>query len=103
MNRNLVTGGSGFIGSNLIRHLLSKKEEVICLDNFITGNEKNIKSYLKNNLFQLINHDVTKPISLSVNKIWHLALVPGTACPCYISDNSPKSVSFSTPRPRSLG
>ena len=51
---NLVTGGAGFIGSNLIQKLIENKENVICLDNFSTGSYKNIEKWLDNNKFQLI-------------------------------------------------
>ena len=71
--RNLITGGSGFLGSHLSKKLLEKGEEVICLDNFFTGNKKNIQELMKSKNFELIRHDVTEPIKLEVDKIWHLA------------------------------
>ena len=70
---NLVTGGAGFIGSNLIQKLIENKENVICLDNFSTGSYKNIEKWLQNKNFQLIKHNVIEPIDLKVNRIWHLA------------------------------
>ncbi len=71
--RNLITGGSGFLGSHLSKKLLEKGEEVICLDNFFTGTKNNIKELMKDENFELIRHDVTEPIKLEVDKIWHLA------------------------------
>jgi len=71
--RNLVTGGAGFIGSHLINRLLNKGEEVICLDNYFTGTKKNINKFLKNPRFEILRHDVTEPILLEVDQIWHLA------------------------------
>ena len=73
MKRNLVTGGSGFLGSHLSKKLLERGEEVICLDNFFTGTKKNIEPLLNNPHFELIRHDVTEPIKIEVDKIWHLA------------------------------
>ena len=72
-NRNLITGGAGFIGSHLTKKLLDLDEEVICLDNYFTGRKSNVNSYLNNPNFELIRHDVTEPIQLEVDKIWHLA------------------------------
>ena len=72
-NRNLITGGGGFLGSHLAENLLKKGEEVICLDNFFTGRKKNIQHLLKDSNFELIRHDVTEPIKIEVDKIWHLA------------------------------
>ena len=69
----LITGGSGFIGSHLAKKLLDKGEEVICLDNFFTGTKNNINELLKNSNFELIRHDVTEPIKLEIDNIWHLA------------------------------
>ena len=71
--RNLVTGGAGFIGSHLIDKLLERGEEVICLDNYFTGRKSNIEHLQNNNLFEIIRHDITEPIYLEVDKIWHLA------------------------------
>ena len=70
---NLVTGGAGFLGSHLIDNLMAKGEEVICLDNFFTGTKNNLKKWFNNPNFELIRHDITKPIKLEVDKIWHLA------------------------------
>lgn len=70
---NLVTGGAGFLGSHLIDKLMKNGEEVICIDNFFTGTKKNLLNWLKNPKFELIRHDITKPITLEVDKIWHLA------------------------------
>ncbi len=71
--RNLVTGGAGFLGSYLIDKLMIGGEEVICIDNFITGNEKNIRQWKNHPNFKLIKHDITNPINIKVDKIWHLA------------------------------
>jgi len=73
MKRNLVTGGSGFLGSHLSKELLKRGEEVICIDNFFTGTKKNIEPLMNHPCFELIRHDVTEPIKIEVDKIWHLA------------------------------
>ena len=72
-SRNLITGGSGFLGSHLAKKLLERGEEVICLDNFFTGTKKNIKELFNYQNFEFIRHDVTEPIKLEVDYIWHLA------------------------------
>ena len=71
--RNLITGGSGFLGSHLAKQLLTNGEEVICLDNFFTGTKINIKDLYQYENFEFIRHDVTEPITLEVDNIWHLA------------------------------
>lgn len=71
--RILVTGGAGFLGSHLCEKLLNQGHEVICLDNFFTGDKKNIEHLLNNHYFELIRHDVTFPISLEVDEIYNLA------------------------------
>ena len=71
--RSLVTGGAGFLGSHLIDRLMESGEEVICLDNYYTGRKANISHWLGHPRFELIRHDVTEPIRLEVDRIWHLA------------------------------
>ena len=71
--QNLVTGGAGFLGSHLIEKLINLGEEVICLDNLFTGSKNNIEKHFSNPLFNFIEHDVIEPISLEVDRIWHLA------------------------------
>ena len=69
----LVTGGGGFIGSHLCELLLSRGNDVICLDNFFTGSKNNIRHLLSNPSYELIRHDVTIPIELEVDAIYNLA------------------------------
>jgi len=90
--RNLITGGSGFLGSHLAKRLLEKGEEVICLDNFFTGTKQNIKELHKFQNFELIRHDVTEPIKLEIDKIWHLAC---PASPIHYQFNPIKTIKTS--------
>ena len=69
----LVTGGSGFIGSHLCEKLLKKGHDVICVDNFYTGQKANIAHLLKDTRFEIIRHDITFPIYLEVDQIYNLA------------------------------
>ena len=71
--RVLITGGAGFIGSNLARDLISKGCYVICLDNMSTGRMENIEDLLDNDSFAFIRHDVRKPFRVSADEIYHLA------------------------------
>jgi len=73
LQRNLITGGAGFVGSHLVDRLMQAGEEVICLDNYFTGRKANISQWLGHPRFELIRHDVTDPIRLEVDRIWHLA------------------------------
>ena len=73
MRIHLVTGGAGFLGSHLIDRLMEAGEEVICLDNYFTGRKSNIARWIGHPRFELIRHDVTEPIKLEVDRIWHLA------------------------------
>jgi len=73
--KNLVTGGCGFIGSNLIDRLIKNGEFVVCIDDFTSGKSDNIQRFLNNKNFKFINHDVIKPLKLKlkIDRIWHLA------------------------------
>ena len=71
--KNLITGGAGFLGSNLTEELIKNKEYVICLDNCFTGRKSNIEKFLNSEYFEFIEHDVLHSIDLNVDKIWHLA------------------------------
>jgi UDP-glucuronate decarboxylase len=73
MNRVLVTGGAGFLGSHLCERLLQLGSEVICLDNFYTGRKTNILHLQQNRLFEVIRHDITSPVQLEVDRIYNLA------------------------------
>ena len=73
MNKILVTGGAGYIGSNLINKLINEDNEIICVDNLFTGNKKNIYTFLDKPNFTFILHDVTFPLYLEVDEIYHLA------------------------------
>ncbi|WP_206668370.1 UDP-glucuronic acid decarboxylase family protein [Roseibium aquae] len=71
--RILVTGGAGFLGSHLCEVLLARGDEVICLDNFYTGNKRNIYHLIQNPRFELLRHDVTFPLYIEVDEIYNLA------------------------------
>ncbi len=71
--RILVTGGAGFLGSHLCKRLLDEGNEVICVDNFFTGDKKNIEALISNPYFEVIRHDVTFPLYVEVDEIYNLA------------------------------
>ena len=73
MKRILITGGAGFIGSHLCKRLLNEGNYVICLDNFFTGRKRNIETLLPNQNFELVEHDIIKPIDIRVDEIYNLA------------------------------
>jgi UDP-glucuronate decarboxylase len=87
--RILVTGGAGFIGSHLIDRLMAQGQEVICLDNFYTGHKRNILKWLGHPNFELIRHDITEPIRLEVDQIYHLAC---PASPVHYQYNPVKTI-----------
>ena len=73
MKRILITGGAGFLGSHLCERLLREGNDIICLDNFFTGNKENIIHLLGASHFELIRHDIINPIYLEVDEIYNLA------------------------------
>jgi len=72
-NKVLVTGGAGFLGSHLCERLLESGKEVLCADNYYTGNKNNVLPLLENPRFELLRHDVTFPLYVEVDEIYNLA------------------------------
>lgn len=87
--RILVTGGAGFIGSHLIDRLMAQGHDVICLDNFYTGHKRNILKWMDHPYFELVRHDITEPIRLEVDQIYHLAC---PASPVHYQYNPVKTI-----------
>ena len=87
--RILVTGGAGFLGSHLIDRLMEQGHEVLCLDNFYTGTKRNIYKWLDHPYFELIRHDITEPIRLEADQIYHLAC---PASPIHYQFNPVKTI-----------
>ncbi|MGH3275481.1 MAG: UDP-glucuronic acid decarboxylase family protein [Streptosporangiaceae bacterium] len=73
MQRILVTGGSGFVGSHLCRRLLALGHDVLVVDNFSSSSRRNVLDLLAEPGFELIRHDVTFPLYVEVDQIYHLA------------------------------
>ncbi|OFX22261.1 MAG: NAD-dependent dehydratase [Bacteroidetes bacterium GWA2_31_9] len=92
MKKILVTGGAGFIGSHLIERLLNEGNEVISLDNYFTGDKRNIVHLIKNPLFEIVRHDVTMPYFVEVDQIYNLAC---PASPIHYQYNPIKTVKTS--------
>ncbi|KAL4333349.1 hypothetical protein GQ457_07G034580 [Hibiscus cannabinus] len=88
--RILVTGGAGFIGSHLVDKLMeNEKNEVIVVDNFFTGSKDNLKKWIDHPRFELIRHDITQPLLVEVDKIYHLAC---PASPIFYKYNPVKTI-----------
>jgi len=88
----LVTGGAGFVGSHLCERLLKEDNEVVCLDNYFTGQKKNIVHLLNNPFFEMIRHDVTEPFYIEVDEIYNLAC---PASPIHYQYNAIKTIKTS--------
>ena len=71
--RVLVTGGAGFLGSHLCDRLIAQGHDVLCVDNFFTGNKRNVEHLLNHPRFELMRHDVTFPLYVEVDEIYNLA------------------------------
>lgn len=87
--RIVVTGGAGFIGSHLCARLLADGHQVLCLDNFFTGRKRHIAKLRDHDNFEVIRHDVTEPILLEVDRIYHFAC---PASPVHYQVNPVKTV-----------
>ena len=73
MERVLVTGGAGFIGSHLCERLLRDGSEVLCVDNYFTGSRQNINHLIGRENFDLLRHDITFPLYVEIDQIYNLA------------------------------
>lgn len=73
MKKILVTGGAGFLGSHLCERLLERGDDVLCVDNFFTGNKTNIAHLMSNPYFEVMRHDITFPLYVEVDQIYNLA------------------------------
>ena len=89
MKRILVTGGAGFLGSHLCEHLIARGDDVVCIDNFFSGDKDNIRPLLSHPYFELIRHDVIHPLFVEVDRIFHLAC---PASPIHYQQNPIKTV-----------
>lgn len=87
-----MTGGSGFIGSHLCERLLKEGNDVICLDNFFTGQKKNVAHLIGSPYFELVRHDVIQPYYAEVDEIYNLAC---PASPVHYQYNPIKTVKTS--------
>lgn len=92
MNRVLVTGGAGFLGSHLCERLLQDGNDVICVDNLYTGSKDNIRHLMANPYFEFIRHDVTEPLYVEVDQIYNLAC---PASPVHYQSNPVKTTKTS--------
>jgi UDP-glucuronate decarboxylase len=92
MKKILVTGGAGFVGSHLCERLLNEGNEVICLDNYFTGNKKNIIHLLENPFFEIVRHDITESYYAEVDEIYNLAC---PASPIHYQYNPIKTIKTS--------
>jgi len=89
----LITGGAGFVGSHLVDKLMQEGHEITVLDNFFTGQKKNIEHWMHHPNFSLMVHDVTEKITLEVDQIYHLAC---PASPPHYQYNPVKTIKTST-------
>ena len=90
--RILITGGAGFLGSHLCDRLLEQGHEVICMDNFFTGNKRNVCHLLERPDFELMRHDVIDPFKVEVDQIYNLAC---PASPVHYQYNAIKTIKTS--------
>ncbi|MDQ7826049.1 MAG: SDR family oxidoreductase [Candidatus Eremiobacteraeota bacterium] len=93
MKRILVTGGAGFIGSHLVRELLKRGHEVLCVDNLFTGSKENLRELMGERNFEFIRHDIIEPLTVEVDEIYNLAC---PASPIHYQYNPIKTIKCST-------
>ncbi|CAD6227479.1 GSCOCG00001166001-RA-CDS [Cotesia congregata] len=91
--RILVTGGAGFVGSHLVDRLMLEGHEVIVVDNFFTGRKRNVEHWVGHENFELVHHDIVRPVYLEVDEIYHLA---SPASPPHYMHNPVKTLKTNT-------
>lgn len=90
--RILVTGGAGFLGSHLCERLLNEGHDVVCLDNYFTGQKQNVVHLINHPYFEIVRHDVTMPYFVEVDEIYNLAC---PASPVHYQYNPIKTIKTS--------
>lgn len=90
--RILVTGGAGFLGSHLLDRLIAQGHDVICVDNYFTGQKENIAHLIGNPYFEVIRHDITMPFFIEADEIYNLAC---PASPIHYQFNPIKTIKTS--------
>ena len=93
MSTVLVTGGAGFLGSHLCERLLDRGDDVLCADNFFTGSKRNVEHLLAHPRFELIRHDIVRPLFVEADRIYNLAC---PASPIHYQRNPIKTIKCST-------
>jgi UDP-glucuronate decarboxylase len=93
MRTILVTGGAGFVGSHLCDRLIERGDNVLCLDNFFTGSRENVEKLIGRPHFELIRHDIVRPVFLEVDQVYNLAC---PASPEAYQSNPIKTIKTST-------
>lgn len=88
-----ITGGAGFVGSHLVDKLMLAGHEVIVVDNFFTGRKRNVEHWLGHENFELIHHDIVRPLYIEVDEIYHLA---SPASPPHYMFNPVKTIKTNT-------
>ncbi len=89
MNHILITGGAGFLGSHLCEFLLNNGADVLCIDNFFSGDKNNIRHLFSHPYFEISRHDIIHPFFAEVDKVYHLAC---PASPIHYQHNAIKTV-----------
>ena len=91
--RVLITGGAGFVGSHLLDRLMIAGHEVIVVDNFFTGRKRNIEHWIGHENFEMVHHDIVRPLYVEVDEIYHLA---SPASPPHYMLNPVKTIKTNT-------
>lgn len=91
--RVLITGGAGFVGSHLVDRMMLAGHEIIVVDNFLTGRKRNVEHWIGHENFELVHHDVVRPLYVEVDEIYHLA---SPASPPHYMLNPVKTIKTNT-------